>query len=242
MAAATAPPGGKKKDNVLTRKIGPLPTWAWTAIIAAVLLLFVFWRSTKNSSQQQQPGTGKARGFGGSVTPPVAVQGSAAQDDDDDQDRGKHHRRTAGGPERQWLIKKTGSQHPWSFLARHHETIEVGPRGSRIVHGADPRRRRHRRDHAEATEAAATPTRPVPGQPAGGVMGQLVSFTTPQAGPAPSLAQVAAQFNTAPDAIVEEATGRGSPHGAMWRRYVAAHDWEAPLPHGTDITVLAQPQ
>lgn len=41
------------------------------------------------------------------------------------------------GPERQWLIRKTGSQHPWTWLAQHGERIVVGPRGSgwRIVKG-----------------------------------------------------------------------------------------------------------
>ena len=37
------------------------------------------------------------------------------------------------GPERQWLIHKTGSQHPWTFLRQHHERIEVGPTGSRKI-------------------------------------------------------------------------------------------------------------
>ena len=45
----------------------------------------------------------------------------------------KPHQGGGAGPERKWLIHKTGSQHPWSFLARHHERIEVGPTGSRKI-------------------------------------------------------------------------------------------------------------
>jgi hypothetical protein len=45
--------------------------------------------------------------------------------------RKKRGKKAKGGPERQWLIHKTGSQHPWSWLARHHEEIIVGPKGSR---------------------------------------------------------------------------------------------------------------
>jgi len=48
---------------------------------------------------------------------------------------GKKKKGDGAGPERRWLIHKTGSQHPWSFLARHHERIIVGPHGSRIVRG-----------------------------------------------------------------------------------------------------------
>ena len=48
---------------------------------------------------------------------------------------GKKKKGGGAGPERRWLIHKTGSQHPWSFLAKHHERIIVGPRGSRIVRG-----------------------------------------------------------------------------------------------------------
>lgn len=240
-----------KRENVFTRKIGPLPMWVWVAIIGAAVVLYALWKGRSSSSTPATTGTGTGTGTGSAQQPPEVVQGD--QDDDDDDDRKQHHRRRAGhpkpkpkkkaGPERKWLEKKTGSKHPWTYLAKHHESIDVGPTGSRrIVHGSDPRKHRHRRDHAEAGENTATATRTPPGQaPGPGPAGTLVSFTVPGTGPAPSLSQVASQYNTAPDAIVEEATGRGSPHGALWRRYVAAHDWEAPLPHGTDITLLSQP-
>lgn len=238
-----------KRENVFTRKIGPLPMWVWTAIIGAAVVLYALWKGHSSASSPTSGSGGTKTGT--ALVPPEVVQGAGGQDDDDDEDRRRHRRRRRGGqpgergegPERRWLEKKTGSDRPWTFLRKHDETIEVGPRGSRIVHGADPRKHRHRRDHDEATENTATATRAIPGQggPNSGPAGTLVSFTVPQSGTAPSLSQVASQYNTAPDAIVEEATGRGSPHGAEWRRYVAAHDWEAPLPHGTDMTILSQP-
>lgn len=46
--------------------------------------------------------------------------------------KGKHKRKgKQEGPEREWLEKKTGSEHPWSWLQRHDESIVVGPKGSR---------------------------------------------------------------------------------------------------------------
>ncbi len=51
---------------------------------------------------------------------------------------GKGKRKKKGkaeGPEREWLEKKTGSEHPWTWLARHHERIVVGPHGSRRIVG-----------------------------------------------------------------------------------------------------------
>jgi hypothetical protein len=236
-AAARKPAG---KENVLTRKIGPLPTWAWTAIAAAVLLLLVMWRGNKSSGSGQ--GGAKGHGFTGALVPPVILHGHK------ERHRHKHHGGDPGGkkigPERQWLINKTGSKHPWSFLARHDETIEVGPHGSRIVHGRKAKKGKHEPDEKDKDHAAKPRAlRGLPEQGSGPVpvKGDLMSFTTPETGDTPSLAQVASQYNTAPDAIIEEATGRGNPHGAMWRRYVAIHDWDAPLPHGTDMTVLAQP-
>lgn len=257
------PAPAKGKENVLTRKIGPLPTWGWVAVVASLLLLYVFWSNNKSaqSSSSSGTGTGKATGLT-SLVPPVIVHGARGKrgkrgkkgksgGDDDDQESDRE------GPEREWLEKKTGSEHPWSYLARHHETISVGPRGSRITHDGKTDHTRSTKHHAKHHPKPKDKDGPQPGDQdkapkemaargvpgtSGGVTGQLVSFTTPESGTTPSLAQVASQYNTAPDAIIEEATGRGNPHGAMWRRYVAANDWQKPLPHGTDMTILAQPQ
>jgi hypothetical protein len=211
MPAAAAParksPG---KENVLTRKIGPLPMWAWTGIAAAIVLLYVVLHKSSSSSNNSNQGGGKATGLVASLVPPVVIHGGGGHRRRDDDDKKKHHRKKKDEPEDK--ESKEAEQDE-----RHHK-----PRAKR---GAPEQ---------NATAPAGT-VLPAP------VQGSLVSFTAPQAGPTPSLAQIAADNNTAPDAIVEEATGRGSPHGAMWRRYVALHDWDAPVPHGTDMTILAQP-
>lgn len=219
-------PGGR--ENVFTRKLGPLPMWVWLAIVAGLVLLWVVWSSRKSSAgapASSGPATGSA------LVPPVVVHGARGPrgrrgrpggDDDDDGKR----RRPRPHPGRR--RKGHGGGGPGG-PARHHKDRDDDDRD----------RDRDDRDREEHKHPRRPATRGVPG--AGPVTGALVSFTVPQTGPAPSLSQVASQYNTSPDAIVEEATGRGSPHGALWRRYVGAHDWDEPLPHGTDMTVLAQP-
>src|SRR5260370_37509767 len=111
MAAAAAGRKSAGKENVLTRKIGPLPTWAWTAIIAAIVLLYVLLHGKSSSSSSNQGG-GKARGT--SLVPPVILHGRRGHD----RDRRKHGvdpggpRKGKAGPEREWLEQKTGSEHP----------------------------------------------------------------------------------------------------------------------------------
>src|SRR5271155_3016496 len=48
----STPPGAapKAKGNVLTRKIGPLPTWAWTGIILTPILIYAVIERKKSSS------------------------------------------------------------------------------------------------------------------------------------------------------------------------------------------------
>lgn len=57
---AAVPPsrdsGGR--GNVLTRKIGPLPTWAWVAIVAAVLLGWAYYRNRNSSAASSSTDTG----------------------------------------------------------------------------------------------------------------------------------------------------------------------------------------
>lgn len=48
--AAAAPSRGAGGGNVLTRKIGPLPTWAWVAIAAAALLGWAYYKNRTSSS------------------------------------------------------------------------------------------------------------------------------------------------------------------------------------------------
>ena len=55
MSEAPAPPpaapssGGGRRENVLTHKLGPLPTWAWVSIAAAVILIWRWYSSSHNA-------------------------------------------------------------------------------------------------------------------------------------------------------------------------------------------------
>jgi len=44
--ADTDAPGGKK-TNVLTRKLGPLPMWAWTSIVLIIVIGYSLWSNKK---------------------------------------------------------------------------------------------------------------------------------------------------------------------------------------------------
>lgn len=50
------PAGGK--ENVFTRKIGPLPMWAWVAIIGGAILAWSFWKNKTAGSTTSTPATG----------------------------------------------------------------------------------------------------------------------------------------------------------------------------------------
>jgi hypothetical protein len=50
--APEAPPRGKK-ENVFTRKIGPLPMWAWVGIIGAVILGWSLYKSKTSAASSQ---------------------------------------------------------------------------------------------------------------------------------------------------------------------------------------------
>ncbi len=54
MATQTsAPAGASRYKAMLLQKKGPLPVWAWAAIVLAVLLLVVMWRRNKQSSADE---------------------------------------------------------------------------------------------------------------------------------------------------------------------------------------------
>jgi hypothetical protein len=59
MATETpAQPKAGKRENVFTHKFGPLPMWAWVAIVAAVLIGYYYWKNKKAAAQQQTSPTG----------------------------------------------------------------------------------------------------------------------------------------------------------------------------------------
>lgn len=48
--APEAPAPSGKKENVFTRKIGPLPMWAWVAIISAVIIGYAYYKNKNAAS------------------------------------------------------------------------------------------------------------------------------------------------------------------------------------------------
>jgi hypothetical protein len=110
------------------------PVWLWA--VGAVVVIGGYLYFTRHTSQ---PAAGAAAGQGGQAggksTSTSSFQEWITQHQGGPSKSKPKPKPQQGGPERQWLIKKTGSQHPWTFLQRHHETIAVGPHGSRtIVH------------------------------------------------------------------------------------------------------------
>ena len=46
--------GTPRRENVFTHKLGPLPTWAWIAIAAAILVAWRVYSGKKAAAAQQQ--------------------------------------------------------------------------------------------------------------------------------------------------------------------------------------------
>jgi hypothetical protein len=110
------------------RELAGIPLWIW-GVGAAVVVGGYLWIRHSSGGKSGQ----------GQTTPgvPVVVGGGSSSF----MEWIKQHQGSptpapkppTTGPERQWLIHKTGSQHPWTFLHQHHERIVVGPDGSRKI-------------------------------------------------------------------------------------------------------------
>jgi hypothetical protein len=74
-----AAPAAAGKQGVFTRKLGPLPAWAWIAIVAGVIVLWAWWQSRKNPAAAT-PAAG--------VTPPVIDQFTLTTPPAQDEDTG----------------------------------------------------------------------------------------------------------------------------------------------------------
>ena len=239
------PPPAGKKENVFTRKLGPLPMWMWLAIVALVILLYVVFKGNKGKGGTGQQQGGQQGGFGRFLQPftilrgprgPAGPAGPAApphtkhhprrgdHDDDDQRDRdaGDHdgRMRRSRGP----LPPPPGGLPPGPPPGPMPPPMPgsvprtLGARDQDTV-GVDWRVKRQ-------------------GQQ---VPGELVPFKTAETGNTPPLIDVANHYGTSPDAIVMEAEGRGYPTSNAWKRYVARHDWASPLPPATELMILAHP-
>jgi hypothetical protein len=224
-ASSSAPPG-PHRENVFTRKIGPLPMWVWLVIVAGLVLLYVVWSSSKKkqSSSSSSSGQQQTGGFGRALLPEVILERIPGPPHTRHRHhRGGHHHRHHSGHHRGGVDPggpmDPGSEEATALAAdRQKAARDPGP-GAHSIPGHN---RRHMR-----------------GQP---IPGELVEFKTAEQGQTPSLADVANNYDTDPEAIVMEAEGRGYPSSTAWKRYVAAHDWGSPLPPATRLSILAHPQ
>ena len=66
-------PGGGKKENVFTHKLGPLPMWGWVGIAAAVLVAWRVYSAKKNGTSSSTSGSGTSgagsSGLAGGASP-----------------------------------------------------------------------------------------------------------------------------------------------------------------------------
>ena len=109
------------------KEYGGVPLWMWLAGGGVVILGYLYIRSRQSGSGQGGQG-GQSSGAGKyTSTSHMTLQETIKDLHSAPAPHAKQ------GPERQWLIAKTGSQRPWTFLAAHDERVQVGPHGSRTI-------------------------------------------------------------------------------------------------------------
>lgn len=80
-------------ENVLTRKLGPLPTWGWVAVAGGGVVAYALW--------QRRQGANSSTAGNSTLTPPEILMFPPEQDADEGQDGNtpdRHHRRHHGRP------------------------------------------------------------------------------------------------------------------------------------------------
>jgi hypothetical protein len=70
------PEAQPESGNVFTRKIGPLPMWAWMAIALVLALIFYLYSKNKAASAAQNSGTASTGAASGGVNSPGGVDAS----------------------------------------------------------------------------------------------------------------------------------------------------------------------
>ena len=198
--------------------------WIWLVIVAALILLWVFWQSQKGSKSSSQQGQGgQTGGFGSALLPSVVINRFRPPH------QGHHHHHRGGGD---------GERESDAQEDREHEK-------DHDHHRHQARMRRERSPGGEPAGAGTGTDVPVgvDRRPKRGeaVPGFLVDFKTSEKGQTPSLQDVANNYDTSPEAIIQEAEGRGYPSSVAWKRYVSRHDWASPLPPATQFQILAHP-
>lgn len=114
----------------MKKELAGIPLWIWGVGAVVVVGGFLWLRH----QQAAKPAAGQGQG-GGQYKSTDSINEQIKEWQSPPTTGGGGGGQGSIGPERKWLIHKTGSQHPWTWLAQHHERIEVGPHGSswRIV-------------------------------------------------------------------------------------------------------------
>lgn len=60
--------------SLLTRKLGPLPTWGWLAIVTVVFAAFYLYQKHKQSQNAQNSSTGTSPTMGEAFVPDIVIQ------------------------------------------------------------------------------------------------------------------------------------------------------------------------
>lgn len=112
-----------KSGNVFTRKLGPLPAWAWMAVVAALVLLVVVYEYKKGGSSSTDSGTAA------DTTPPTVFEFPADPDSDSSGS-------TSGGTTTPTPTPTKKDPHPKAFHVKQGENPPTTKHGSKTwVHG-----------------------------------------------------------------------------------------------------------
>ena len=105
-------PAAPKKENVLTRKLGPLPTWAWVAIVAALLIGYFYLKNRNSQGGGTTAAPGAVPQFVNQVFTDVLPPTVGKPPDDDDR-LGKHPKPPSHGPAWKDEARKDRRVHRW---------------------------------------------------------------------------------------------------------------------------------
>lgn len=117
-------PGG----SGLKKEVAGQPLWLWGLGAVIVIGGYLYFRSQSSGSSAS---SGSGSGAGQEKSSDDINE--TIKDFQSSPSSGGQTTTSSEGPERQWLKHKTGSKHPWTYLAKHHESVKVGPHGSRRI-------------------------------------------------------------------------------------------------------------
>lgn len=125
------------RGNVLTRKLGPLPTWAWIGIAAIAVIAWAYWRRSKQQQSSDMAGAGQIPQFVNQVYSNAEPPEREDHEPDRDKHRRRHPRDRDHDRHHRGVPRETGSG---GSLQGGKTPVPVGALQQQIP---EPRRRRH---------------------------------------------------------------------------------------------------